>query len=114
MERLGRLWAELGALRVCRGRGVCGPDHGAADVVLLDELRDALVLLEALPRAGGGLLARLEANVELAQVDATERHVVVENGLVVEDQAGGVIGHHVDRVDGVLFRVVGVKPGLGG
>ena len=48
----------------------------------------------------------------------TEREEVVEDGGVVEGQAGGVIRHHVDRVDGVLRRGSGVAGygvrGLGG
>ena len=84
---------ELSAAAVC-GHSLlpCGLVFGsglAAQIIappMLCSLTNFVTFLSlsALPHAGGRLLARLEADVELAQVDAAERREVVDDRLVVE------------------------------
>eukprot|EP00964_Phaeocystis_antarctica_P021920 scaffold12171_cov61-Phaeocystis_antarctica.AAC.6 len=120
IERLGRLRAELGALRVGRGRGVGRPDHGATDVAVLDELRHALVLLEALRRCRArrvcaqgaeeqrALRAREGADQRALMLARVEyRHVGVEARALVVGGEGAVPRPRGERVVGdVVVRVV--------
>ena len=94
IERLGRLRAELGALRVGRGRGVGGPDHGATDVVVFDELRHALVLLEALRRCRARRVCAQGAEEQRAlraREGADQRALMLASGSTEGVEARGVI-----------------------